>query len=101
MSTLNHLTASVKTIVTEDGYLRAEFHWTGADLDRPCVHAVSLGNDTPARRKLADRLARATAVGAVHQAPTIKTDIHGNTYVDARCRVLGRHLNADLKRLGF
>ena len=101
MSTLDHLTASVKTIVTDDGYLRAEIHWTGADLDRSCVHGISLGKDSPRKRALSDRLTRAVACGAAHTTPQIKADVNGNTYVDARCRVLGRHLNADLKRLGF
>jgi len=100
MSTTD-LTASVKTIVTDDGYLRAEFHWAGAPLDRPRSHAISLGKDTPRARKLADRLAAATAAGAVHRNPTIKTDVNGNTYVQADCMVIGRTLNAGLKRLGF
>jgi len=38
---------------------------------------------------------------AVYTDPVVKTDTRGHTYVQAHSRVLGRHANADLARLGF
>jgi hypothetical protein len=51
--------------------------------------------------KLAQRLASAIDAGKIFTNPSIKTDVNGKTYVDARSTVMGRYLNADLKRLGF
>lgn len=67
--------------------------WSG--VDRPYGTGISV------QKKLASRLARAMEAGAVFLDPQIKTDINGNTYIEARCMVLGRHVNADLKKLGF
>jgi hypothetical protein len=55
----------------------------------------------PKHRELATRLAAAITAGVVFTAPEIKRDVNGRTYVSASCQVLGRHANADLKRLGF
>ncbi len=52
-------------------------------------------------RKLADRLAVAISAGAVFTNPSIKRDVNGKTYVTAESAVIGRRMNADLKRLGF
>jgi len=69
-----------------------------ADLvDRPRSHGISTGTD----RRLAERLAKAIDAGAVAVDREILTDIHGQTYVGHRSLVSGRHLAADLARLGF
>lgn len=68
-----------------------------ADVDRP----ITSGWEVPSRA-LADRLERAILAGAVHADAKVATDINGQTYVAANSsRVLGRRMNADLKRLGF
>jgi len=68
-------------------------------LDRPHTFgwAVSLGHGALARRLLA-----AINAGAVYSNPRIVRDCNGATYVQAdSVRMLGRTLNADLRRIGF
>lgn len=72
-------------------------NWTSPVVDRPCTGGISCGID----RKLAGRLAACIDDGVCHEAPEVKTDINGKTFVSAACRVMGRRLNADLKRLGY
>lgn len=74
-----------------------ETHWTGVELDRPCTGGISTGTN----RKLAERLAAAINAGVVYTDPKVQKDVNGATYVQAGCKVFGRRLNADLKRLGF
>lgn len=52
-------------------------------------------------RKMADRLAKAIMAGAVYYDESVKYDVNGDPYVSASSRVLGRTMNADLRRLGF
>lgn len=70
--------------------------WSGGPLDRPYTGGWYVPN-----MKLAERLVRAIDAGVVHVERTLARDINGATYVAARALVLGRYLNADLKRLGF
>ncbi len=60
---------------------------------------------TPARwaraNKLAERLARAINAGVVFTNPVTKLDVRGETYVSHDYAVSGKHLNSDLRRLGF
>jgi hypothetical protein len=51
--------------------------------------------------RMRDRLVRAIVAGVVHGEPVIMRDVHGRTYVQASNKVLGRYMNADLKRLGY
>lgn len=51
--------------------------------------------------KIASRLAAAINAGVVFPDPKVATDVNGKSYVNADATVLGRVLNADLKRLGF
>lgn len=51
--------------------------------------------------KIAPRLAAAVAAGAAFTAVAVATDVNGKTYVSASHAVMGRHANADLKRMGF
>lgn len=69
--------------------------WAG--VDRPMVHSISTGSNLG----LAKRLQRAMLDGVVFNNPQIRTDNYGHTYVASGCRVMGRHLNADLKKLGY
>ena len=52
-------------------------------------------------RALAERLRAAVLAGVVLTDPKIKTDTGGQTYVEHKTHVLGRRMNADLRRLGF
>jgi hypothetical protein len=82
---------------TVDG-INVTVHWTGAQLDRPTSGGFGLkGTD----RKLAERLRRAIDAGVVYVNPVVATDIYGKTYVASNCVVSGKHLNADLRRLGY
>lgn len=69
-----------------------------ANVDRPNCGGYFVPADKP---KLIERLRRAMIAGAVYRDPEVKTDVNGKTYVHARATVLGRMMNADLKRLGF
>ena len=66
--------------------------------DREDVYAWALPSKDGA---LASRLARAVQAGAVLTNPVVKTDVNGKTYVSVDSQVMGRHMNADLKRLGY
>lgn len=72
-------------------------------LDRAHVFGWSVGKDTPAHRKLAERLKAAILAGRALQGEALpKTDVNGKTYLSGGSpAVLGRRLNADLRRLGF
>ena len=68
----------------------------GVPLDRPSTYSISVGT-----WPLAERLVKAIHAGVVFPDPKVKTDVYGKTYVEATCKVMGRYLNADLKRLGY
>lgn len=89
--------------ITEDAEgFHVTTHWDDwhheVILDRPCTHGWLFG---PNKRALARRLCAAINAGVVHTDAQVATDVNGKTYVAAHCKVLGRHANADLKRLGF
>ncbi len=67
-------------------------------LDRTDVYGWHL---QPKHRKLGERLVRAIEAGVVFTPERIDRDINGKTFLIAPCKVLGRTLNADLRRLGF
>lgn len=66
--------------------------------DRGDVYAWAIPSKQEA---LASRLARAVRDGAVLTNPVVKTDVNGKTYVSCDSQILGRRMNADLKRLGY
>jgi hypothetical protein len=68
-----------------------------ADVDRPDSFGWSCGPN----RKLAERLQAAVLAGVALTDPEVRVDCNGATYVEAKSQVLGRIMNADLKRLGF
>lgn len=96
-TTMSNLKATAK-ITTDAESISVTAIWSGAEIDRPDVGGWGLGLN---HRSLAERLARAIDAQAAFEAPALRTDINGHTYVEARRRVMGRTMNADLKRLGF
>ena len=67
-------------------------------VDRPIVCSWSV---SPDRLDLVGRLSKAIFSGKATPNPEVKTDVSGETYVDTDFVILGRTMNADLKRLGF
>lgn len=93
--------SAVRAILTiTDGEIHVEAHWE-APVDRPRAHGWLIGPHTPAKSALAARLINAINAGVIFPNPVIKTDINGKTYVQASSTILARHMNAELKRLGF
>jgi hypothetical protein len=86
-------------VITQDG-VDGDIHifprWEG--VDRPETGGWAVG---PQRAILAKRLAAAINAGVVCTNPVVKTDVNGKTYVSHDHGVMGRRMNADLKRLGF
>ena len=68
----------------------------GVDVDRPSTHGYVVKD-----KRMAERLAAAINAQAVFYGAEVRTDVNGKTYVNAPSRVLGRMMNADLRRLGF
>lgn len=72
--------------------------WAG--VDRPNTGGWCVPNDAKGK-KLAKRLAAAIMAGACAKFQKVSTDRNGKTYVSCGHEVIGRRINADLKRLGF
>ncbi len=70
---------------------------TFSGVDRPRTSGWSTGKSRP----LANRLAKAIRAGAAIDSLEVLTDVNGKTYVGYRHVVGAKHLNADLKKLGF
>ena len=70
--------------------------WSAAGVSRPVTSSVVVTT-----KKVAERLARAIEDGVAYPYQGIKTDINGRTYVEAGYNVMGRRMNADLKKLGY
>jgi len=68
----------------------------GVDLDRPETHGYVVANDA-----IAKRLTAAIEAGAVFHDFEVRRDVNGKTFLGYSSRVLGRMMNADLRRLGF
>lgn len=99
-------TATITTEVFSDmgpeTRIHVEVTWGGADLDRPSTGGFILGPvSMSGKMKLAQRLVRAIDEGAVYTDPKVVKDVNGKTYVQAHCKVMGKYLNAALKRLGY
>lgn len=87
-----------RTDIAGDPSITVHAVWSG--VDRPDVGGYALP-DTARGHRLAARLVAAMRAGVVYPNPVVKTDVDGQTYVSASATVLGRMMNADLKRLGF
>jgi hypothetical protein len=79
---------------TGDDYLTVTPVWSGVDRARSFSVAVR-------QLSVASRLKAAILAGAAYPVRGVLTDVNGQTYVDFDHNVMGRHLNADLKKLGF
>lgn len=71
-------------------------HPIWADVDRPDTGGWAVNGE-----KLARRLERAVRAGVAIGPAAVRTDVNGQTYVNAPHRVMGKYMNADLRRLGF
>ena len=86
------------TVSRDSSRITVDITWSGAKLDRPCTGGFGLrAND----QELAARLCAAINAQAVEVDPVVMRDVNGKTYVSSTSRVMGRRMNADLKRLGF
>ena len=91
-----HLIPSAVVEQTPEGIIvYVEYPYAG--VDRPRTMGWQVGE----KPRLAARLAAAIRAGRAMAPGTVRTDINGRTYVEAASYVLGRTLNADLRRLGF
>ena len=87
----------VATIKQTEERIDIDVEWD-ADVDRKNVGGFGLKKTHMA---LAKRFVLAIHAGVIFSEIEIRTDVHGKTYVNSRCNVRCRTLNADLKRLGF
>ena len=93
-----HPTSTVER--TADG-ITVWAEWPAAGVDRPRTMGWGLGPANARTARLAARLQGAIGAGVVFGPATVRTDVRGQTYVEAASRVLGRTMNADLRRLGY
>lgn len=70
--------------------------WAG--VDRPDVGGFGV---RPRQMALALRLKAAMESGAAFSSCQMFTDVNGHTYIGTNSNILGRTMNADLKRLGY
>lgn len=86
------------TITTEtDGHITVRTFVKGMSVDRTELIGMSVGRN----HLLAIRYVTAVLAGRVFGPGAILTDAQGQTYVSATQHVMGRHLNAQLKQMGF
>jgi hypothetical protein len=91
---------TAELVTYSDGYNAVYIDWSDAKVDRPRTYSISTGHG-PSGFRLGERLRDAIDAGAAVKFNRIAKDDDGETYVDAEVLVMGRYLNADLKRLGF
>lgn len=92
------LKALATFVIEPAGDITVGVVWTGVNVDRPTTYGFGL----PGRDKaLAARLMRAINAQVVFTDPVLALDVNGKTYIKASCHVMGRHMEADLQRLGF
>lgn len=77
----------------KDGYVMFCPLW--ADVDRPHTGGTEI------KASLVPRMLAAYFAGKALSNPEVRTDVHGNTYVNAYHNVLGKYASANLKALGF
>ena len=92
---------AVTTVDVDNNEVLVHVTWPNADVVRKDGTGYLVGGVNPRMIALASRLAEAIDAGAVYYDHEVRTDVNGHTFVSARSRVLGRMMNADLKRLGF
>jgi len=92
----SHVEITVKSPEDEHPYLSVEPIWRG--VDRPHVGGWGLPMN---HRTLAERLKRAVEAGAAYRCVSKCVDVYGKSYINTGSEILGRHMNADLRRLGY
>lgn len=91
--------APAELITNADGSLTVRVTWEPQPgLDRLDAYAWGLKST---HRALAARLIRAINDGAIITPGPAYTDVDGNTGFHSRSTILGRTMNADLRRLGY
>jgi hypothetical protein len=93
---LDHVEVVSSNIPGMDTMLHVQPVWRGVDRCR--IGGVLLAAKDTAK---AQRLQRCMESGAAFDFVGIATDVAGQTFVHYNSRVYGRHLNADLKKLGY
>lgn len=92
----SHVEVQVETLQDGSAHLSVDPIWRG--VDRPDVGGWGLRLTD---RRLADRLVLAVRSGAAFSCVRKCVDVAGNSYISAEHAVMGRKLNADLRRLGY
>lgn len=87
-------------ILTEENSYIVETRVIGYGTDRVRLMGFGLPR-TPKGMKLAFRLRDAILAGKVFGPGTILHDANNHSYMQASACIMGRTMNADLKRLGF
>lgn len=87
--------ARVETDPTDRRYRTVWIEWLVDGEEISGRHGLSC---TP---RNAERLTRAIHDGAVLVDPEVRTDVHGGRYVAARCLVMAKYINSDLRKLGY
>lgn len=82
----------------DNDYVVVEIHWEGEPLDRPYTTGIHVAKKN---HKLAQRLVRCINAQKAFEHPHVARDTNGKSYVSFTLLVIGKYLNADLKRLGF
>ena len=94
--------ASMENDVDHEGKpaIVVNVHWTPVDgtLDRPDCGGYLI---QAKHKKLVLRLMSAINAGVATKFLGIGVDIAGKTYVLSESQVMGKYMNADLKRLGY
>jgi hypothetical protein len=84
----------IQPAIGNNGHLVVEPVWDG--VDRPRV-----GGWVVRDMRTAKRLEACLRDGNCYSAVRLATDMNGQTYAATTARVMGRHMNADLRRLGY
>lgn len=85
-------------ITEQDDAIYVAVIWSGVELDRPFTGGFRL---MKGQMKLAQRLKRAIDDQQAYEDPEVVHDMNGQSYVEVRSLVLGKYMDADLKRLGY
>ena len=90
------------TVVTEKqekGQVTVWLKTLSPVVDRPITSGWRISKHK--QKEKVERFTRAIEDGVVTKNPRVLTDVNGRTYVGFNSCVGARHLNADLKRLGY
>lgn len=98
-SDMTQIKFEARFVGKDDEYL-IETVVVSPQVDRLVAHAISLP-PTRNSQDLAMRYINAVKAGVIPGNAEVRTDVNGKTYVSGVWKVIGRTLNADLRRLGF